>query len=379
MEGRARAPAAGTVLNALATETGAAFAIDEYTTATVELDRATEVTAEVAEDPDADTRLIEECVAAVTDRFGDGEGGHVRTESEVPMAAGLKSSSAAANATVLATLSALDATDELDRADACRLGVDVAREVGVTVTGAFDDASASMLGGVTVTDNATDELLAREERDWDVLVWAPPERAYSADADVGRCRQVAPMADLVADLALDATDAVSREEAARIGVQAARDVGITVTVAFDDASASMLGGVTVTDNDGDELLARETRDWDVLVWTPPERAYSADADVERCRRIAPVADLVADLALSGEFERAMTVNGFAFCGALGFSAEPLVEGLAGAAGVSLSGTGPSFTAVGDRDALAGVRDVWAERGGRAWLTTTQSEGTLIDD
>ena len=92
-----------------------------------------------------------------------------------------------------------------------------------------------------------------------------------------------------------------------------------------------------------------------------------------------MADLVADLALDGEFERAMTVNGFAFCGALGFSAEPLVEGLAGAAGVSLSGTGPSFTAVGDRDALAGVRDVWAERGGRAWLTTTQSEGTLIDD
>ena len=166
MEGRARAPAAGTVLNALATETGAAFAIDEYTRATVELDGGGEVTADVAEDPDADMRLIEECVAAVTDRFGDGEGGHVRTESEVPMAAGLKSSSAAANATVLAALSALEAADELDRADACRLGVDVAREVGVTVTGAFDDASASMLGGVTITDNATDELLAREERDW---------------------------------------------------------------------------------------------------------------------------------------------------------------------------------------------------------------------
>jgi hypothetical protein len=38
--------------------------------------------------------------------------------------------------------------------DAARLGVRAAREVGVTVTGAFDDASASMLGGVTVTDNA---------------------------------------------------------------------------------------------------------------------------------------------------------------------------------------------------------------------------------
>ena len=284
MEGQAAAPAAGTVLNALATGTGSAFAIDEYVTATVTLADEPGVTGHIAGVEDGDTRLIERCVERVVERVGDGQGGTVRTESDIAPAAGLKSSSAAANATVLATLSALDASD-----------------------------------------------------------------------------------------------AVSREEAARIGVQAARDVGVTVTGAFDDASASMLGGVTVTDNDGDELLARETRDWDVLVWTPPERAYSADADVERCRRIAPVADLVADLALSGEFEQAMTVNGFAFCGALGFSAEPLVEGLAGAAGVSLSGTGPSFTAVGDRDALAGVRDVWAERGGRAWLTTTQSEGTLIDD
>jgi shikimate kinase len=284
MEGQAAAPAAGTVLNALATGTGSAFAIDEYVTATVSLSEEPGVTGEIAGVEDADTRLVEQCVERVVEEFGDRQGGTVRTESDVPPAAGLKSSSAAANATVVATLSALDAAD-----------------------------------------------------------------------------------------------AISREKAARIGVQAARDVGVTVTGAFDDASASMFGGVTVTDNERDELLARETRDWDVLVWTPPERAYSADADVERCRRVAPVADFVADLALDGDYERAMTINGFAFCGSLGFSAEPLVEGLAGAAGVSLSGTGPSFTAVGDRDSLAAVRELWDQREGTVWLTRTQSEGTLIDD
>jgi shikimate kinase len=281
MEGQAAAPAAGTVLNALATGTGAAFAIDEYVTATVTLGDEPGVTGEIAGQDEADTRLVERCVELVTDRFGDGDGGTVRTESDVPPAAGLKSSSAAANATVMAALDALDATG-----------------------------------------------------------------------------------------------AVSRPEAARIGVTAARDVGVTVTGAFDDASASMLGGVTVTDNDADELLSRETVAWDVLVWTPPERAYSAEADVDRCRRVAPVADLVADLALEGEYERAMTANGLAFCAALGFPAEPIVEGLAGAAGVSLSGTGPSFTAVGDRDSLAPVRELWAQREGRTWLTSTQSDGTL---
>ena len=282
MEGHARAPAAGTVLNALATGTGSAFAIEEYTRASVTLDDSGTVEGTVAEDPDADTALIERCVAAVVERFGDGQGGTVRTESDVPMASGLKSSSAAANATVLATLDALDAREALSRRDAARVGVEVARGVGVTVTGAFDDASASMLGGVTVTDNTSDEL-----------------------------------------------------------------------------------------------LARETVDWDILVYTPPERAFSADADVQRCRQVAPMADLVADLALDGAYERAMTVNGLAFCAALGFSADPLVEAMDAARGVSLSGTGPSFTAVGDRESLAAVRERWADREGATWLTTTQTEGATI--
>jgi shikimate kinase len=279
MDGRAVAPAAGTVLNALATGTGSAFAIDAYTEATVELDTGGDVTGEITGAPDADTRLIERCVEFVVDRFGDGEGGHVRTESEVPMASGLKSSSAAANATVLATLDALGAADEIGREDACRIGVEAARDAGVTITGAFDDASASMLGGVTVTDN----------------------------------------------------------------------------------------------ND-DDLLAREAVDWDVLVWTPPERSFSADADVERCEQIAPMADLVADLALDGAYGRAMTVNGLAFCAALDFPSDPLVEGMSLTEGVSLSGTGPSFTAVGDRTDLETLQDIWNDREGNTWLTTTQTDG-----
>nr|WP_276305771.1 shikimate kinase [Halomarina sp. PSR21] len=287
--GRATAPAAGTVLNALATGVGSAFAIDAHTTATVELDADSEsVDGEIAGAPDADTRLVERCVELVVERFGDGGGGRVRTESEVPMAAGLKSSSAAANATVLAALDAL---------------------------------------GVDASDDAGDR---------------------------------------------DAT--VDREDAARIGVRAAREAGVTVTGAFDDASASMLGGLTVTDNERDEVLKRDAVEWDVLVWTPDERAFSADADVANCKRVAPMADLVADLAMDGEYGRAMTVNGLAFCAALDFPAHPLVTAMPRAEGVSLSGTGPSFVAVGDREELDSVRDIWNTYEGTTWLTRTQQTG-----
>ena len=288
MDGRASAPAAGTVLNALANGTGSAFAIDLETTATVDLEAGADaVTGEIDGAPEADTALIERCVELVIEECADRDrawGGHVRTESEVPLAAGLKSSSAAANATVLAALDALGTevgpAGDIDRLAACRLGVRAAREAGVTVTGAFDDASASMLGGVTVTNNSDDEL-----------------------------------------------------------------------------------------------LAHEPVDWDVLVWTPPEQAFSADADVASCRRIAPVADVVGELAMQGRYGAAMSINGFAFCGALDFPTAPLLEALPAVDGVSLSGTGPSYVAVGDRHALADLRSEWDTRDGTTWLTTTRTDGT----
>ncbi|ELZ45903.1 shikimate kinase [Halorubrum californiense DSM 19288] len=308
MEGRAAALGAGTVLNALATGTGAAFGIDVETRATVELDPAADgVEGKIAEDADADTDLIERCVALATERWGDGEGGRVRTDSDVPLAAGLKSSSAAANATVLATCDAL---------------------------------------GLAVGDGgrASDD-------------------AVGDDAD---------------DPAVD----VTRLAACRLGVRAAREAGVTVTGAFDDATASMLGGVTVTDNDADELRVREAVDWDVLVWTPPERAYSADADVARCEAVAPMADLVADLALDGRYGEAMTVNGLAFSAALGFDADPAVEAMPHATAVSLSGTGPSVVAVADSDDpetdLDAVADAWGDRPGTLRRTTTRNDGAAVE-
>ena len=290
MQGRASAPAAGTIVNALATGRGAAFAIDRETTATVALHDEGGVTGEIDGASDADTRLIERCVELAVAEWGDGEGARVNTESEVPMAAGLKSSSAAANATVLATLDAL---------------------------------------GVAVDDG--------EGRDGNAA-------------------------------------AVSRETAARLGVRAAREVGVTVTGAFDDASASMLGGVTVTDNTSDAILARETVDWTVVVWTPDERAFSADADTARCERVAPVAAVATDLALAGEYERAMTLNGLAFCAALDFPTGPVITALESVEGVSLSGTGPSYVAVGERSGIEKVQEAWDEYEGDTWLTTTRTDG-----
>jgi len=84
----------------------------------------------------------------------------------------------------------------------------------------------------------------------------------------------------------------------------------------------------------------------------------------------------------------MTVNGLAFSAALGFDADPAVEAMPHATGVSLSGTGPSVVAVADPDDpetdLDAVADAWSNRPGTLRRTTTRNDGcgrrvsTLID-
>tara|TARA_A100001037_G_scaffold304138_1_gene340020 strand:- start:24627 stop:25493 length:867 start_codon:yes stop_codon:yes gene_type:complete len=287
MKGCARAPGAGTILNALANGYGSAFAVDIYTTAEVALQGAGEVVGEIEGAPNADTSLIEKCVEIVVDRFGNGEGGNVITKSEIPIASGLKSSSAAANATVLASLDALSICvgegEEVTKLDAALIGVQAAREVGVTITGAFDDSSASMIGGLTLTNNSEDTLLKHEE----------------------------------------------------------------------------------------------SIDWDVLIWTPEEKFYSAEADVNRCSFVSGVADIIVEMVKEGRYLDAMTMNGLAFCAALEYSAEPMLEALPTVDGVSLSGTGPSMTAIGSEKILKELENTWKERGGNTMHTKTQIGGASI--
>jgi len=140
--GYACAYGAGTIINAISTWKGAAFGIDLMTEAEVVLTEDKKITGYIEEG--ADTRLIERCVELTLLRFGSISGARVSTKSQIPIASGLKSSSAAANATVLATLDAIG--EKLEPMEAIKIGVQAALDAKVTITGAFDDACASMLG-----------------------------------------------------------------------------------------------------------------------------------------------------------------------------------------------------------------------------------------
>jgi shikimate kinase len=188
---------AATIVNAIALGSGAAFGVDLWTKAEVKLtEEPMIIKGEIASDPAESTVLIEKTVARVFRYYGvDHFGAHVKTTSNIPIARGLKSSSAAANAVALATVAAL--AKELDDLAVVNLGVDAAFDAKVTVTGAFDDACASYFGGVVVTDNLNRKLLQRFPlpEGLTVLFHVPAKKAYTAATDLTTLPMVKPFVE----------------------------------------------------------------------------------------------------------------------------------------------------------------------------------------
>jgi hypothetical protein len=82
------------------------------------------------------------------------------------------------------------------------LAIDASIEAGVTITGSFDDATASYFGGVVVTDNKNREFIIKEKMDdYKILVYMPNFISKSGDSDVNRMRILAPLVEVAFDFA----------------------------------------------------------------------------------------------------------------------------------------------------------------------------------
>jgi shikimate kinase len=190
---------AATIVNAIALGKGAAFGVDLWTKAEVELtEEPLVIKGEITSDPAESTVLIEKTVTRVFQHFGAEKrfGARVKTWSNIPIARGLKSSSAAANAVALAAVAALG--EILDDLAVVKLGVDAAFDAEVTVTGAFDDACAAYFGGAVVTENLKRRVVKRFTlpEDLAVLFHVPRRKAYTGDSDVDRLRTIKPLVEI---------------------------------------------------------------------------------------------------------------------------------------------------------------------------------------
>ncbi len=202
---KVKCPGSATIINAIATGFGSAFGIG----LNIECEaKSIDSGIKCSNDVGASTDLMELCVNKVFDKYSidkDDFGLEIKTRSTLPMASGLSSSSASSNAIV--AISSKIISEEFDLTqlsdlDIINLAIDASIEAGVTITGSFDDATASYFGGVVVTDNRNREFIIKEKMDdYKILVYMPNFHAKSGDSDVNRMKVMAPLVETAFDFA----------------------------------------------------------------------------------------------------------------------------------------------------------------------------------
>ena len=205
MKRTVRSPGSATIINAIATGFGSAFGIG--------LDIRCEARPisegiECSNDVGADTGLMDLCVQKVFDHYGidsDEFGVSLKTESSLPMASGLSSSSASSNAIVKVTSEIIAeefGSNPLNDLEVVNMAIDASLDAGVTITGSFDDATASYFGGVVVTDNKNRKFIIRENmEEYDILIYMPDFHSKSGDSDVERMKVLAPLVETAYEFA----------------------------------------------------------------------------------------------------------------------------------------------------------------------------------
>ncbi|WP_409199668.1 shikimate kinase [Methanobrevibacter sp. DSM 116169] len=288
MKKRVSAIGSATIINAIATGYGSAFGID----LDIILDFKSTNNGEMkfSSDIGASTNLMEICVKNVLNYFNisnEDISFEIKTKSNLPMSSGLSSSSALSNGIVLGLSSIISHEfnkKPLDDFDIINLAIDSSLEAGVTITGAFDDATASYFGGVTVTNNEYREIIHKENMD--------------------------------------------------------------------------------------ELP--------VLVFMPNFHSSSADSDVSKMKLLSPLVETAFEIAKSGDYFKALNLNGLIYASALNFNSQIAIEALSsGAYASGLSGTGSSFIAVCEEEHIDDIKESWSQFEGEIIETKINNKGCVF--
>lgn len=199
MKKTVRSPGSSTIINAIATGFGSAFGIG----LDIKCDaKTTDSSITCANDVGADNSLMELCVKKVFNHYDIDEnefGIDLKTESSLPMASGLSSSSASSNAIVKVVSSIVSEEfdlNPLNDLEVINMAIDASLDVGVTITGSFDDATASYFGGVVVTDNKNREFIIKEKmEEYPILVYMPNFYSKSGDSNPERMKLLSPLVE----------------------------------------------------------------------------------------------------------------------------------------------------------------------------------------
>jgi shikimate kinase len=164
-----------------------------------------------------------------------------------------------------------------------------------------------------------------------------------------------------------------------VAVQASLDSHVTITGAYDDATACYFGGFVLTDNYAHKLIRREEAPDDIYaIILLPDKPSRGNIN-----KLTIMSDLFIDafkLAEHGEYWKAMKLNGVLASTALSMKYEPILSALEeGAVGATLSGNGPSIAAVVYEDQIENVRSTLAKFNGDILVSKINNKKASVEE
>lgn len=188
MTGRGISHGAISVMNAIPCGIGSTIGIDIRTEAIFEPANSTII--ELIDRPNLSTDLVRTCVRRAFEAMDTApEKYELTVECGVPPSMGLKSSSTVCNAVISAVFDNYGA--RMDPLDIIKLGTECAKECGVTITGALDDACGCLFGGLVITDNSKNELILNKKiPGYDVVICLPKRSILKSKVPVDRYREL---------------------------------------------------------------------------------------------------------------------------------------------------------------------------------------------
>ena len=148
---------------------------------------------------------------------------------------------------------------------------------------------------------------------------------------------------------------------------------VSLTGAYDDATACYFGGFTVTDNYARRLIRKE-RAPDNLYAIIILPSKTQRGDVSKLRNLSELFSDAFSFAESGQYWKAMKLNGLLASAALSSSYVPVMAALEhGALSASISGNGPSIAAVAYQDAVEPIVSAFSKFDGKIIVSKVNNE------
>ncbi len=166
-------------------------------------------------------------------------------------------------------------------------------------------------------------------------------------------------------------------EILRLNAKLSLELGISYTGAFDDASASLLGGIVISNNREMKLISWEFKRAKAIILIPEWGRGKISLD--EIRRNPELVEKAVELALNGDYREAMILNSKHYCDRIGYPFEVIEKVRDLECFCGLSGNGPTFVAFGSKDSLKEVEGIWSEYGKVVWtnLAETPSDEVVI--